>query len=101
MALPHEERPMGLQVPPVRPGVEIPPEPPDVGARALAVSARLLGPATPLFFLPFLFSYFHLRPVEVQHIWRPPQIQPHPPLRAAVAGCVVLSRAPAGLAPRA
>ena len=46
MASPSEELPLGLMVPPVEHGVEIPPEPPDVGARALSVAARLLCGAT-------------------------------------------------------
>ncbi len=32
----REERPLGLMDPPVAHAVEIPPEPPDVGARALS-----------------------------------------------------------------
>jgi len=101
MALPHEERPMGLQVPPVRPGVEIPPEPPDVGARALAVSARLLAGATTFFFLAFLFSYFYLRSLNVEHMWRPPHVKPDAALGVAFVVCVVLSAALAVLAGRA
>jgi heme/copper-type cytochrome/quinol oxidase subunit 3 len=101
MALPHEERPMGLQVPPVRGGVQIPPEPPDVGARALSVSARLLAGATTFFFLAFLFSYFYLRSLNVDHMWRPAHVKPDAALGVAFVVCVVLSAALAVLAGRA
>jgi len=100
MALPHEERPMGLQVPPVRPGVQIPPEPPDVGARALSVSARLLAGASTFFFLAFLFSYFYLRSLNVDHMWRPAHVKPNAALGVAFVACVVLSAALAVLAGR-
>ena len=48
-------------VPPVPLGAEIPPEPPDVGARALYIAGRLLAGATTFFFLAFVFAYFYLR----------------------------------------
>ena len=55
---------------PVPPGVEIPPEPPEVGARALYVAARLLAGATTFFFLAFVFAYFYLRSLNQDHMWR-------------------------------
>ncbi len=73
---PSEELPLGLMVPPVPAGVEIPPEPPDVGARALSVAARLLCGATTFFFLAFLFAYFYLRSINQDHMWRPAHVKP-------------------------
>ncbi len=71
-----EELPLGLMVPRVPAGVEIPPEPPDVGARALAVATRLLAGATTFFFLAFLFAYFYLRSLNVDHMWRAHHVSP-------------------------
>ena len=91
MALPHEEKPLGLQIPAVAPGVEIPPEPPDVGARALSVASRLLAGASVFFFLAFVFAYFYLRSLNVQHEWKPAHVKPEQGLGAAFAACIVLS----------
>jgi heme/copper-type cytochrome/quinol oxidase subunit 3 len=91
MALPHEEKPLGLQVPPVALGIEIPPEPPDVAARALSVGARLLAGSTVFFFLAFVFAYFYLRSLNVHHMWKPAHVKPDQALGAAFAACIVLS----------
>src|ERR1700686_647436 len=91
MALPHEERPLGLQIPPVAPGADIPPEPPDVGARALSVAARLLAGASTFFFLAFVFAYFYLRSLNQDHMWRPAHVKPDQALGAAFIACVALS----------
>jgi heme/copper-type cytochrome/quinol oxidase subunit 3 len=95
VALPHEEKPLGLQVPRVAPGVDIPPEPPDVGARALSVAARLLAGATTFFFLAFVFAYFYLRSLKIGHMWRPAHVDPRGGLGVAFIVCLLLS---AGLA---
>lgn len=91
MALPHEEKPLGLQIPPVAAGVEIPPEPPDVGARALSVAARLLAGATTFFFLAFVFAYFYLRSQNIEHMWKPAHVKPDAGLGVAFIVCIVLS----------
>src|SRR5690348_7209433 len=91
MAHSHEEKPLGLQIPAVPHGVEIPPEPPDVGARALSVASRLLAGATVFFFLAFVFAYFYLRSLNVQGEWKPAHVNPEQGLGAAFAACVVLS----------
>jgi heme/copper-type cytochrome/quinol oxidase subunit 3 len=91
MALPHEEKPLGLQIPAVPRGAEIPPEPPDVGARALSIAARLLAGASVFFFLAFVFAYFYLRSLNVQHMWKPAHVKPEQGLGAAFAACIVLS----------
>lgn len=91
MSASGEEVPLGLQVPAVPAGAEIPPEPPDVGARALSVAARLLAGATTFFFLAFIFAYFYLRSLNVEHLWRHGHVDPNQPLGAAMIACVVLS----------
>jgi heme/copper-type cytochrome/quinol oxidase subunit 3 len=91
MSASSEELPLGLQVPRVPAGAEIPPEPPDVGARALAVAARLLAGATTFFFLAFIFAYFYLRSINVEHLWRHGHVDPNQALGAAMIACVVLS----------
>lgn len=91
MALPHEEKPLGLQIPPVAAGVEIPPEPPDVGARALSVASRLWAGATTFFFLAFVFAYFYLRSLNVEHLWKPHHVKPDQGLGVVFIVCIVLS----------
>src|ERR1700704_4587736 len=91
MAASGENLPLGRMVPPVPAGAEIPPEPPDVGARALSVAARLLAGATTFFFLAFLFAYFYLRSLNVEGLWRHGHIKPDQALGAAMIACVVLS----------
>jgi heme/copper-type cytochrome/quinol oxidase subunit 3 len=91
MSASGEELPLGLQVPRVPAGAAIPPEPPDVGARALAVAARLLAGATTFFFLAFIFAYFYLRSINVEHLWRHGHVDPNQALGAAMIACVVLS----------
>jgi heme/copper-type cytochrome/quinol oxidase subunit 3 len=100
MALPHEEKPLGLQVPPVAAGVEIPPEPPDVGARALSVASRLLAGATTFFFLAFVFAYFYLRTQNIDHMWKPKHVDPNQGLGVAFVVCLLLSALLAALAGR-
>ncbi|HEV7584738.1 MAG TPA: hypothetical protein VGO14_03060 [Solirubrobacteraceae bacterium] len=91
MSASSEDVPLGLRVPPVPAGSEIPPEPHDVGARALSVAARLLAGATVFFFLAFIFAYFYLRSINVEHLWRHGHIDPKQALGAAMIACVVLS----------
>jgi heme/copper-type cytochrome/quinol oxidase subunit 3 len=93
MASSGEKLPLGLMIPSVPAGVEIPPEPPDVGARALSVATRLLAGAATFFFLAFLFAYFYLRSINVDHMWRPHHVNPNAALGAAMIACVVLSAA--------
>jgi heme/copper-type cytochrome/quinol oxidase subunit 3 len=77
--------------PPVALGTEIPPEPPDVGARTVSVAARLLAGGTTFFFLAFVFAYFYLRSLNQEHKWRPPHINPNQALGAAMIACIVVS----------
>ncbi|HTU80335.1 MAG TPA: cytochrome c oxidase subunit 3 [Solirubrobacteraceae bacterium] len=95
-----EPVPLGARVPAVAHGVEIPPEPPDVGARALSVASRLLCGASTFFFLAFLFAYFYLRSLNQDHMWRPAHVHPSQGLGAAFIACIVLGAALAILAGR-
>jgi heme/copper-type cytochrome/quinol oxidase subunit 3 len=96
----HEQRPLGMMVPPVPAGVEIPPEPPDVGARALFIAGRLLAGASTFFFLAFLFAYFYLRSLNQNHQWRLGRVKVDQGLGVAIVACVLLSGALAILASR-
>jgi heme/copper-type cytochrome/quinol oxidase subunit 3 len=91
MAASSENVPMGRMVPPVPLGNEIPPESPDVGARALFVASRLLAGSSTFFFLAFLFAYFYLRSINQEHLWRPAHINPDQALGAAMIACVIVS----------
>ena len=96
----HEQRPLGMMVPPVPHGVEIPPEPPDVGARALFIAGRLLAGATTFFFLAFVFAYFYLRSLNQNHQWRPSHVKVEQGLGAAIVACILISAALAIVAGR-
>jgi heme/copper-type cytochrome/quinol oxidase subunit 3 len=96
----REERPLGLMVPAVEHGVEIPPEPPDVGARALYIAGRLLAGATTFFFLAFLFAYFYLRSLNQNHQWHIARVKADQGLGVAIVVCVLLSAALAIVAGR-
>ncbi len=93
MSSPSESLPLGPMVPPVPAGHEIPPEPPDVGARALSVASRMLCGASTFFFLAFLFAYFYLRSIDADHMWHPAHVHPKQALGAAFIACIVLSAA--------
>jgi heme/copper-type cytochrome/quinol oxidase subunit 3 len=96
----REERPLGMAVPPVSAGVEIPPEAPDVGARALFIAGRLLAGATTFFFLAFVFAYFYLRSLNQSHQWHPGKVKVEQGFGAAIVACVVVSALLAFLAGR-
>jgi heme/copper-type cytochrome/quinol oxidase subunit 3 len=112
MASGSEDRPFGLTFPVVPAGAEIPPEPADVGARALSVGARLMAGATTFFFLAFLFAYFYLRSIDQNGFWKPSaallkeqkefhvSLNPDQALGAAFIVCLVLSVAVTILAGR-
>jgi heme/copper-type cytochrome/quinol oxidase subunit 3 len=100
MSSPSEKLPLGLMVPPVPAGHEIPPEPPDVGARALSVASRMLCGASTFFFLAFVFAYFYLRSINADHMWHPKHVNPSQGLGAAFIVCILLSAALAIVAGR-
>ena len=100
MASYPEPLPPQTITPPVAPGVEIPPEPPEVGARTLYVASRLLAGASAFFFLAFVFAYVYLRALDQDHMWRPAHVNPDQAFGAAIAACAVLSALAAWLASR-
>jgi heme/copper-type cytochrome/quinol oxidase subunit 3 len=93
MSASSEKRPLGMMIPPVPSGVEIPPEPPDVGARALYIAGRLLAGAATFFFLAYLFAYFYLRSLNQNHMWHPGHVKAEQGYGAAIIACVLLSAA--------
>jgi heme/copper-type cytochrome/quinol oxidase subunit 3 len=80
-------------VPAMAGGVEIPPEPPEVGGRNLTVASRMLCGATTFFFLAFVFAYFYLRSIDADGMWHPAHVHPKQGLGAAFIACIVLSAA--------
>jgi heme/copper-type cytochrome/quinol oxidase subunit 3 len=82
---------VGPRVPAVPLGVEIPPEPADVGARQLYIAGRLLAGATTFFFLAFVFAYFYLRSLNEEHAWRPKGIGPEQGYGVAIVLVLVAS----------
>ncbi len=91
MALPHEEKPLGMQIPPVPSGAEIPAEPPDVGGRALSVASRLMAGASTFFFLAFVFAYFYLRSLNVENMFKPHIVKVSQGLGIIFVVCIILS----------
>jgi heme/copper-type cytochrome/quinol oxidase subunit 3 len=87
----REERPLGMQIPAAAHPVRIPPEPPDVGARALYIASRLLAGAATFFFLAFLFAFFYLRSLNQNNMWLPHHIKADQGFGLAIVLCVVLS----------
>src|SRR5579863_10457290 len=87
-------------MPAVALGVEIPPEPPEVGARKLFIAGRLLAGATSFFFLAFVFAYFYLRSLDVDHMWRPKHVNPSQGYGVSILIALLLSGALAVLAGR-
>jgi heme/copper-type cytochrome/quinol oxidase subunit 3 len=102
MSSSSENLPFGLAAAGL-PAVQIGPEPPDVGARALSIATRLLTGATTFFFLAFVFAYFYLRSLNQEHFWKPTaallkeqkeihvSLTPNQGLGAAFIACVVVS----------
>jgi len=91
MASHGEDRPLGMMIPPVPAGTEIPPEPPDVAARTLLVASRMMCGATTFFFLAFVFAYFYLRSLNQDHMWRTGHMKPNAGLGVAFVVCIALS----------
>ena len=93
MAAESERAPIGVGIPAVGKGVEIPPESPDIGARALSVASRLMCGATAFFFMAFAFAYFYLRSINADDMWHPAHVHPSKGLGTAFILCVLLSAA--------
>ena len=69
-------------------GPYIEPEPREWQPRAMWVGARLLCGAAAFFFMAFLFAYFYLRSLDVNHGWKIGKV--NPPVGFGVAIVVVL-----------
>jgi len=91
MASAGENLPLGSMAARTGAGVQIPPEPADLGARALTVASRLLAGASTFFFLAFLFAYFYLRSINMAGMWRPAHVKPDQGLGVALMACLALS----------
>src|SRR5579875_3175424 len=72
---------------PTHPEIEL--EPPEWQPRAIWVGARMLCGAACFFFLSFVFAYFYLRSLDLNHTWK---IGHHvsPPVGLGVAVVVLL-----------
>ena len=103
MASSGESVPLGVAGQPQPAGAPAP-EPPAVrrqrGVRGLSIAAHLLAGATTFFFAGFLFAYFYLRSLDVDHMWKPAHVKPDQALGAAFVACIVLSAALAIVAGR-
>jgi heme/copper-type cytochrome/quinol oxidase subunit 3 len=90
MSTPSEQASLG-RLAPVAPGGALPPEPPELSARILSEGARLLSGASAFFFLAFVFAYFYLRSLNVEHKFHPAHVNPNQALGGAMVGCIVAS----------
>lgn len=99
MAIP-DETPTPSAVPAVAHGVEIPAEPPEIGARALYIAARLLAGAVTFFFVAFLFAFFYLRSLDQNGYWLTAHVNPDKTIGIAIIACVLLSALAAHIASR-
>ncbi len=95
-----DQTPAPVSVPAVPHGVEIPPEPPEIGARALYIAARLLAGATTFFFVAFLFAFFYLRSLNQNGKWMTAHVHPDKTVGIVIVICVVLSAVAAYIASR-
>jgi heme/copper-type cytochrome/quinol oxidase subunit 3 len=91
MAASGESLPRDALRQPVGPAGERPPEPPEIGARALSEGARILAGGTAFFFLALVFAYFYLRSLNEEHMWHPAHVNPNQALGGAMIGCIVAS----------
>lgn len=73
---------------PLHPHIE--PEPPEWQPRAIWVGGRLLCGAISFFFASFLFAYFYLRALDINHDWTIGTVQPSTGLGAAIVALFVL-----------
>jgi len=74
---------------PVHPRIE--PEPPSWQPRALWVGARLACGSISFFFVSFLFAYFYLRSLDLDHTWKIGKVSPSIGLGTAVMVLFLLS----------
>jgi heme/copper-type cytochrome/quinol oxidase subunit 3 len=73
---------------PAHPHIE--PEPPEWQPRAIWVGGRLLCGAISFFFASFVFAYFYLRALDINHDWTIGAVHPSTGLGAAIVALYVL-----------
>jgi heme/copper-type cytochrome/quinol oxidase subunit 3 len=66
-------------------------EPPEVMARNLRIAAHLWSSATAFFFAAFLFAYFYLDALNVNHHWKIGPVHPSQGLGATIVALFLLS----------
>jgi heme/copper-type cytochrome/quinol oxidase subunit 3 len=66
-------------------------ETPELHERIDRVGFSLLGGATVMFFLGFVFAYFYLRSLDNHELWRPPGVTPPTTYGILIAAALALS----------
>ena len=74
---------------PVAPHIE--PEPPEWQPRAIWVGGRLLCGAISFFFASFLFAFFYLKALDVNHNWKIGSVVPDGGIGVSIAALFLLS----------
>jgi heme/copper-type cytochrome/quinol oxidase subunit 3 len=72
-------------------GEHVEPEPPEWQPRAVWVSSRLLCGAISFFFAAFVFAYFYLDALDVNHLWKIGAVHPSKGLGATIMALFLLS----------
>jgi heme/copper-type cytochrome/quinol oxidase subunit 3 len=73
-------------------------ETPELHERIDRVGFSLLGGATVMFFLGFVFAYFYLRSLDNSELWRPPGVSPPTGYGIVIAASLALSAVAFGYA---
>lgn len=76
-------------------------ETPELHERIDRIGFGLIGGATVMFFLGFVFAYFYLRSLDNNGLWRPSGVEPPSGYGIAIAAALVLSALAFGYAARA
>lgn len=76
-------------------------ETPELHERIDRIGFGLLGGATVMFFLGFVFAYFYLRSLDNNGLWRPAGVEPPSGYGIAIAAALALSALAFGYAARA
>jgi heme/copper-type cytochrome/quinol oxidase subunit 3 len=74
-------------------GRSIEPEPPEWQPRAIWISGRLLCGVVAFFFVAFVFAFFYLKSLDLNHGWRIGHINPDGGIGIAIAMMFVISAA--------
>jgi heme/copper-type cytochrome/quinol oxidase subunit 3 len=76
-------------------------ETPELHERIDRIGFGLIGGATVMFFLGFVFAYFYLRSLNTNGLWRPAGVEPPTGYGIAIAAALALSALAVGYAARA